>query len=299
MIFIGMVCVALIVTLAMNDLINVMLVRSSKSSNVYKMERLVYGENLDSEVAIIGNSRAQNHFLPSEISSNAFNYGVAGAGWRDVLFHLKCLLKRKDSTIVICNLDPNGLTWGSVRGDYRFVSGSDAYKTELGMKHFSLKDRIPGLRFFGALRGNIEESEIMNIGGGKFFDNGAIVLKGAKRSLDEWSRLARRLSTIDFVCDPAVKGRLFELLETNKNHHEVVFVVSPLSSFWTEKYLGNEAFTRFFKELDKLPHVNVLDYRNAGFSLEDFNDILHLNIEGASKFSKLVRDDIRCMGLKL
>lgn len=294
---VGILVVVFVVCVA-NDVVNSVLVVTSPSNNAYKMKRLVEGGER-SEICILGNSRAQEHFLPSEIAPEAFNYGLAGSGWRDLLFHIRVALARPGSDVVICNIDPLGLALSGCRGDYRFVCQTDIYKSEEQLPRVSWKNILPGIRFFGSLRMNIAENEWINglIGGKtKTFDHGAIIQRNKTRSDEEWEFLESKLPELDFHYHAEVDERLQGLLRSNRRH-EVVFVVSPLAEPWLKHYKGEARFLEYLNRLGKLPHVHVCDYRGYGWKLSDFMDMLHLNEQGARRFSQLVKRDLTKMGI--
>ena len=261
------------------DYVNVCLVRASTGNSAYKMERLYTNPEPD-EIAIVGSSRAQNNFVPSIISQRCFDYGVSAMGVREIISILEVLQKRRTDASIILNFDPSG-AFGkrSVVADYRLVPQSGKV---------SLEDRIPGVRFFGALRKNLVN--MMNARKSVSFvvDNGAQLIKTI-RTAEEWKVIEKGLEVRGFVGDSDVERRLVEVLGSF-SPRIVYFVICPCSRGWMDKFRGQKDLDVFLSRLDDVPNVRILNYFGSQkFSNSDFTDPTHFNLGGARKFSELIR----------
>ena len=271
-----------------NEAVNRQLAFSASNINAYKMHRLI-GEQPDGELPIIGSSRAEAGFAPKEISENVFNYGLSGSSMRETMFHLKCLLSRKGTGVILINLDPWGLGNEAFRGDYRYVASSPHVRAEKKIR-LSLFDRIPGFRSHGKFRTNVAEWMNNRLAVTKTMENGAI-LQRLSRTKAEWEYMISKSKPQKFQYNAETDRMLSELLAAN-SAYEIFFVVSPVSPPWWEKFAGKKELDDLKRRLASFPHVHVLDYTGAeyGFDLPKFMDLTHLNEAGARRFSRLLKD---------
>ena len=74
---------------------------------------------------------------------------------------------------------------------------------------------------------------------------------------------------------------------------KVIVVVCPCSSRKTELFTGKDNLEAFLTMISKLSNVRVINYYGSDkFSDEDFSDPTHFNIEGARKFSIMLKKEI-------
>lgn len=290
-----MVLLAVVALMLANDALNRHLVFSTSNSNPYKMQRLFENSEKE-EIPILGSSRAEAGFAPGEISDKAFNYGLSGSSARETAFHLKAVLSRPDSGLVIVNLDPWGLGNGSFLGDYRFVTDNPLVKSESKIV-IPFTDRLPGIRFQGRTRRNIAECLNNRLAVTKTMERGAI-LQRLSRSEAEWDYIISKCGSHGCSCDEETQAMLSEILSSN-TRHEVVFVVSPVSKPWWNRFTGQEALSSLKNWLCRFPHVHVIGFAETsqGYELSEFMDLTHLNEKGARRFSKELKTRLVGLGL--
>ena len=293
--FCAIILVVVVALLCANDALNCYLVFSNENSNSYKIQRLFSPPEND-EIPILGSSRAEAGFAPTEISKNAFNYGISGSPARETVFHLKEVLSRPGRTLVIVNLDPWGLGKGIFRGDYRFVADYPLVKSE-PMIQVPIADRFLGFRFYGKTRSNLAECINSHIAATKTMERGAI-LQRFSRSKAEWKYIISKCEPQGFTCDEETKLMLTDTLMSNMRH-EVVFVVSPIARPWVERFTGVENLVELEEWLSRFPHVHVIGFANTseGYELSEFMDLTHLNEKGARRFSREIRERLVSLGL--
>ncbi|MBQ4439958.1 MAG: SGNH/GDSL hydrolase family protein [Kiritimatiellae bacterium] len=274
---------AAIAMMAANDLLNIALIEASPSSNPGKMRRLFANPEPD-EIAILGSSRAQAGFVPGEISPHAFNYGLNGSSFRETVFHLKEVLARPGAAPVIVNLDHWGLNNGGFTGDYSLAWFSESVRSEPKIS-VPLADRIPLLRFQGGTRQNFSQYLNDRMAVTKTMERGAI-LERISRSEAEWDYIISKCDRTAFFSDDETKALLTDAL-CHRGNHPIVFVVSPISSPWLERFDGAEGLEALKAWLSAFEGVRVLDFSSSGeYPLSDFMDLTHLNETGARKFSR-------------
>lgn len=274
--------------LAVNDALVKGLAFASSNSNMYRMCRL-FGES-HKEVAIIGSSRAETNFAPSAIGDHVFNYGLSGSAQGETLIHLKALLRRESNQTIIVNLDPWGLGGlDSVRGDYRLVKS--ALLSEANRKKpVRWDDRMPGFRFYGKLRTVLADWLNARRGGTKTIDHGAI-LQRLSRTKDEWAHMIERCKPMRFCCNESVRIEYEHVLQGE--HPPVIFVVSPISKPWYERWEDQGKLSELLTRLASFPNTTVIDMCTPNidsYDLAEFMDLTHLNEKGARRFSREMKD---------
>ena len=293
--FVLFVFAAVVALSLVNDALNRGLVFSAPSSNPFKMHRLF--ENPESnEIPILGSSRAEAGFAPSELSCKAFNYGLSGSSARETAFHLKVVLSRESGGPVIVNLDPWGLGNGPFLGDYRFDVGHPLVKSEHKI-HIPIADRLPSVRFQGKTRGNLAQFLNNRLAVTKTMERGAI-LQRLSRSQSEWEYIISRCETRTCTCDKDTKEMLADILSKN-TRREVVFVVSPIAKPWWDRFLGQKELAALEDWLRGFPHVHVLGFMETsqGYELSEFMDLTHLNESGARRFTKELKQRLDALGI--
>ena len=277
---------AAVVVLALAvDYLNVRLICSSSGNSTYKMKRL-YENPEPNEIAIVGSSRAEGNFVPSVISERCFDYGVGGMSMHEVLPILDVLSGRQTDAPVIVNLDP----WGNFRhrivADYRLAPQSG---------RLSWREKVPGIRFFGALRNNLVAMIDARRSVTRVIDKGASLLK-ISRSENEWHAIDSKMVDLEFRCDADDQQRLITALKSF-SPRRVYVVVCPCSAGWMAHFLGRRELDELLNRIRALANVKVYDYYGSPeFSDTDFSDPNHFNITGARKFSALLKSKIAKVG---
>lgn len=277
------IALAIVVLALLSDCTNMYLVRHSTGNSISKMERLWQSTN-EEEIPIIGSSRALGNFYPSELSPKCFNYGVNGMGLKEILFNLKALEGLNSKESIILNFDP----WSALSdsdenwvGDYRLAPRSG---------RSTVLDTIPGVRFYGMFRKNLTDYINSKKAVTKIVDSGAVLLK-ASRSEKEWEVINSKLTSWHFEYANWVEK--FEQSMRTLAPRKVIVVVCPCSSCKTELFRDKNNLQTFLTQISKLSNVRVINYYGSDkFSDEDFSDPTHFNIEGARKFSIMLKKEI-------
>lgn len=272
-----------------NDAICRALIFASTGSIQYKMYRL-FNERPKGEIAIIGSSRAQGHFVPSVLGENVFNYGLDGSSQYETVLHLHALIARNDTAPIIVNLDPWGLVGGNLKGDYSLASNCADVPTAAQKLPPLDASTWPGIRFWGKLRTSASFALNAKIGGTKHIEKGAI-LQRILRNEAEWAHINANLMATEFGINDAVWTDLENVLSAP--HPPIYYVLSPVSPAWYKLFAADQenvdGLAGLVARLRSYPNVQVIDLMTDAlerFPQSTFFDPTHLNESGARKFSE-------------
>ena len=273
----------------LNDCLNRYLVTASSASSTYKTYRPFILRPAD-ELPILGSSRASQNFVPSLLSPKAFNYGVDGSGMGETLFFLEQCLRNGGTEPILINLDPWGFpTSTTYQADYRLALRVPAVREALPPARTALSERLPGIRFHGALRSNLTAYLNARFAVTKVIDAGA-TLQILSRTPEEWAAInQKRTEPTRFSCSPEWQARLDAIYRlTNR---PIIWVVGPLAPHDRSLYQGQADLEAFLYRQLQHPHVyaiNWLDFPEP-MTEADFMDPTHLNQRGAERFTRLLR----------
>ncbi len=286
---------------AVYDQVNVWLIRHAPGNSAYKLERLLTRAEI-SETPFLGSSRAETCYAPSVLGTNVFNYGISGSCIRETLFHLRMVLERKKSGDIIVNFDPWGFAYygtekkSGFAGQYGLAAVDSHVRKELPDGLVSLSDWLPGIRFQGCLRANLTAWINARKAVTKKVDQGAALIKRS-RTAEEWKVIDAALKAEPFA-GPDVEARAeldqIENLLRKRPKVRVFWVVVPASPSWKQLYKGEHDLERFLTGFQGQNHVVNL-FLDDDFGVDDFTDPTHLNLEGATKFSKKLKQCIEAV----
>ena len=300
LIMLGIV-VWVVVWVAIYDQVNVWLIRHAPGNSAYKLERLLT-KNEMSETPILGSSRAETCYAPSVLGTNVFNYGISGSCIRETLFHLRMVLERKKTGNIIVNFDPWGFAYygaetkSGFAGQYGLAAVESTVRKELPEGLVPLSDWLPGIRFQGRLRANLTAWLTARKVVTKKVDQGA-ALAMRSRTEQEWNVIDATLKPESFVGPNAEAWEELEMIERllkERSNVCVFWVVAPASPSWKRLYTGERGLESFLSGL-KGRHRVINLLMDNGFNTDDFVDPTHLNLQGATKFSRLLKARIESL----
>ena len=124
----------------------------------------------------------------------------------------------------------------------------------------------------------------------KIVDSGAVLLK-TSRSKKEWEVINSKLVPWHFEYANWVEK--FEYSMRTLAPRKVIVVVCPCSSRKMELFTGKDNLEAFLTRVSKFSNVTVVNYYGSDkFMDADFTDPTHFNIEGARKFSIMLKKEI-------
>ena len=286
------------------DGLNLALVRSSSGNIAYKMERL-FGDLAEDEIPILGSSRAENHFVPSELGPDFFNYGIPGSPIGETLFLLRDLVMRKQSGLVVVNVDPRGFDEfeglrGVFRGSYLLVARSADVRRRLPPGVVRGIDWLPGIRFQGRLRANLASAVNAWLSVTREIDRGAVLQKEF-RTDDEWASIDKAMKPMDFslpseACQ-ATLDEIARIVKARDGRLRVVFIIGPSTPAWRNAFKGGDALRKWVKDFNAKmadSHLEALDmFSDSDLERNGFANPTHLNRDGAARFSRELKRRLR------
>lgn len=278
-----------IALLLANDALCKAMIFSSTGTPQYKMWRLFEGYP-KGEIAILGSSRAQSGIVPSIIGDNVFNYGLDGSTQYETVLHLHAVVARRDTAPIIVNLDPWGIHGNELRGDYSLVTKRAHIPTAEQKLPVVNWDAYSGARFFGQLRPIVSKWLNSKISGTKAIAEGAIITKDSLND-NEWKTVMQKFDSPAFEVNAEVMKDFDAIL--TKPHAPIIFVISPVTRFWYEKFASDESnvsgLTKLIARLGAYQNTVVIDLMTTNvekYSNAEFFDPTHLNEHGARRFSE-------------
>jgi hypothetical protein len=270
----------------------------------------IFNGEIDAEVVIIGNSRADSHYNSEVISKNTrlktFNLGESGSPIN--------LLTAKWNAYLSNNKKPKLLI---VDVDYNFLGNAENLYTKWQYLPFFNKPEIKALRktlkanyyldtyvplykYKGYQLKYFKELLANDVSGCENFKDGFVINKSSWKVTD-WKNFNIRIGKENVVYDfksTYTKGiaNLKEVvLNCKKNNIEVCFI-------WSPQYKEVQSYNSYSrKKIDSVLNVvskeNNIKYFNFDkdslvFSKDNFYNHSHLNYNGANKFSKQIADSI-------
>ena len=178
-------------------------------------------------------------------------------------------------------------------GQYGLTAVESPVRKELPEGLVSLSDWLPGIRFQGCLSANLTAWLNARKAVTKKVDHGA-ALAMRSRTEQEWKAIDATLKQESFG-GPNDEAReeleKIERLLKERPNVRVFWVVAPASPSWKRLYTGERELERFLSGLNGQHRViNLL--MDKDFNTEDFVDPSHLNLQGATKFSQLLKKRI-------
>lgn len=267
------------------------MMRRSPSCVATKMERAMKGGQGE-DLAIFGSSRALGNYVPSLLSTNAFDYGVNGMTLNETLIVVRRYMELNKTATILINLDP----WGfespeRVRfvGDYRLAALNAEVRESVLGRGLKWTDWLPGFRFQGALRSSMAEYLNARLAATKQIDCGAELLLNS-RTESEWAVISKDIKPWDFKriegCDKEL-----DALYSEQGDRKIVWVVSPVAPSKYEKFAGQKGLSEFLSEQASRQNVSVINLLDQQ-SLIDyplFADPTHFNVKGAELFTEMLK----------
>lgn len=263
----------------------------------------IYENRINADIIVNGNSRALSHFIPEIIDScfqtNTYNLGIGGYPFSVQNMKYQFFLEHnKPPKVILQNVDFVTLNQQEIIGHEReqifpFVF-DDYLQKELPNYGISTVDvHIPLIRYFGyqmvIKNGLIEFLHLKHYKSNPSI-NGFYLEKGSWNSTE-----LDKLQKIKFNPD-SMTASLFEnyLKDCSDNHIQVFLVNSPVFYRATNKLVDKAKMNNYYKTLAaKFGHV-YLDYTNHPICNDSTNFVVavHLNEEGAKKFTKVLVNDL-------
>lgn len=282
---------------AFNYFFEQQVILKSQICGAYKVNRIIT-ETHQNEIPIFGSSRAEGSFIPDSLGADFFNYGLSGSKYDVTLFFLEEECKKKKNTPwIILNLDLEGLSYGL--GDvsnYIPNSGYGPVKQLLG-NDYQPFFRIPLIRYYGRYEAYFRDYVNTRIQLTRFTNKGASIEKNVlTEKLFRDLVQQRRNTPTAFTNDSTLLHKLLQIISSHQQR-QFVFVVSPYHSSFFVKFMPDGA-DYFFSRVKQFPNVHVFDFGRFPLSDNEFINTSHLNLAGAEKFNRILRDSLYALGVR-
>lgn len=272
--------------IAINTVFEKCIIFQGETSGASKINRILKQSNLD-EVPIFGSSRAENHFIPSIIDKNCFNYGILGTQGDIWLFFLEKELSKNKRTKIIINFDLEGLIYA--QGDIGNYIPNYAETTKLVRPNGKYYYNIPFIKYFGKFESYLKYKLSESINLTKKAERGGH-FKTHTLTEARFNELVfrRKESPSQFMKEELLFKKFNQLVQSTDR--EIYIVVGPYHKSYLESFKNINEVNAFLSSIEAFPNVTVLDLRDkiSGDSL--FFDTAHLNYEGAKIFSRMVHE---------
>ena len=252
-------------------------------------------EGVDNEIAIFGSSRALGSYIPDSLAENAYNYGINGISFEVIDLFLKYETERKANTApIIINFD-----FDMFRGG---IGDPNNYIPHVGRPEFRqlLQDRdkwnhwyrIPGIRFFNSYDSYIKDFINAKVGLTKVVSKGASLEKNVipeatfKKLVDE-----RLKHPEEWGIDSLQEAKLNGYFEARPDRN-FYLVVAPYHWSYYKGFKGMKQAQTWLDTMDKRPNVDVVQVNGREWPDSLFVNTTHINLNGARKFTPLVRKAI-------
>jgi hypothetical protein len=263
----------------------------------------IVNSKINADVIVMGNSRAFSHYVPSVFDSvlqvNSYNLGIGGHPFN--VQYLRYKLYEEHNTkpaLIIQNIDFLTLNQ-SVIGHEReqiFPFVSDCIlRNNLQDYGFTFGEiYFPLYRYFGYPM--VIKNGLFEFFGFKHY-NSQSSYKGYRPETGNWDDTElNKLKTIEPDMNP-VTIRLFDefLSHCKMNNIQVVLVNSPIYYKATLKLNHKEQYNSLIKGFSKKYNIPYFDYTNDPICNDStlFHVAVHLNQQGAEKFSTKLANDIK------
>ena len=258
----------------------------TKSPVNYKLSRFY---EFTDDVLFLGSSRAEQSFMVDTIfaGDNAYNYGLVGTGnwlWPKLLEDAVANDKKE---LILINVDPDSLDHGT-EWNISYYLNVPHHSSVYSALKFNTRRRIRffPFKYFG------QYIELFRTGIKQWKNSTTYDYKGTNISIKPpnpasfFNQNMAKDSVL--LCKEDDLQMLSDILQKN-NQDMVVFIKLP--SYQEKGY--KIFFNQLEKRLKGMPLTYFLDYTGELSNKSNWNDHLHLNLDGATKFSKMLRKDLQ------
>lgn len=270
----------------------------------YQVWNDIYSLNINSDVVIMGSSRAWTQYSTKILDSidhvNSYNLGIDGnpINYQIIRYNTYRRFNKKPKYI-IQNIDFSTLAIrkdGYEREQYFPFVFDDTLMSLVGddKKLNWLYRKIPLIRYFG-YRDEIEEG-IESFFGKKFFFDGNMY-KGYRGNDYSWD--GSKLKKIDkalYAKDPKAVTMFDNYLAQCKTENiKVILVSAPVYIEATKKIIDEKSMKTMYLNFAHKYNFKLLDYTNDSlcYDKSNFYNATHLNKKGSELFSIKLANDLR------
>lgn len=266
------------------------IVFQSPTTGAAKINR-IYTEVHPDEIPIFGSSRAAGSYIPSEIDSNCWNYGIENSQFNLIKVMLAQELAKAKSTPIIVNFDYE--MFQDFLPDLAHLIPNAHYPEirEFMGDRFHFSYRIPTIRYFshfdGYAKNNLAQKRGKNlIDRGGFFVRDRYIDQAFQQQVK-----VREKSLQRFYFKPGPWRELDSLLRSHPDRM-IHLVVAPYHLSYFKRFPEYHYANSYLAHLDSIPNVKVYDYAKTDYPDSLFRNTSHLNLLGAERFSRMLKEEL-------
>lgn len=266
------------------------IIAKTSGSGANKVDRILNHQS-DSEIVILGSSRAEGSIIPDSLGENCYNYGLSGTQDNVWIYFLEEELKKDNKSPILINFDLDGL--GYRNGDPAYwLLNSSSPNIKVFIDNWKPIYSIPVIKHMGYFERYIANyfQERQSVTG--IINNGAI-LETKRQTPSEFKLLVeeREKEHLWFVNDDMLERRLIQTLQNNKSR-KIIFFIPPYHESYLKTIRNYPVALKFLSKLDSIKNVSVLNYSQYKMDNVCFYNTTHLNYNGALIFTKLIKEDM-------
>lgn len=260
------------------------------------------------EILFLGNSRLYRGVDPSVMSAPAYNFSFDGDSLTYYYFKLRFLDRHgARPKVVVIGLDyfqlayQNYLRFFSYRrlfrdGEFDRLALRPSFARDLLRNQLSNQNNLKGLYVGGLVRialALVQRRPLSrNVDPLEYLSDAGYYVRDKPPLAKPDDRVVRR-----YGHDRLVEEHLRKAVEfCSERGIEVVFLLAPLRDGERMGYTEEQTadFYRTLADWERRYHTHRLDYtRDARFSFEDYDDVTHLRLAAARRFSGILEKDLR------
>lgn len=295
--------ITLVVLLGLDRLFSEQIFAYNKTTNYYKLQRLVEQNNPD-EIPLFGSSTVLRGLLPEVLGENFHNYGITATNFQKMEPMLLVELSKNKDTPIIIEMPPpffEERPRPNIRmEDFLPVADRREFRNFLKTYDFTRPWHvIPGMRYFGYYSTYFGSFVNRELPKGMYFSRGAKYVK-RKLSPEGWDVLKekRMKEPVKFSASQSLINRFMQMASQTKR--DLILLVSPYHSIVYEAGFDLEHYKELFSKLEReFPNVKGIIVDGSQYGDDLFLDTSHLNYWGAEKFSNTLRESLDSLGVSL
>jgi hypothetical protein len=315
--------VAAMVGLAIDGILSSWVIPSlADSSNVGKIYRLINSGDQE-EIPVFGSSITRRNYYPDSLDQNVYNYGMPGALYTSIEPLLKIELSKDKTTPIVVDYDHHTFFYDETNriqlSNYvPFLSNPYIEEMLRNTDNYDWHYEVPGMRYYGSnldyirdmLKPVFEGEEIVNHGGVYFPNRPKIYEQFRKKRLNMIEDLEnlrikqieeknlfslgneRELNFLDLMLNFHPNEEIIVRFEELVDNSDRLFILvyppqNPIKLQGLENY--DEVLVLLERLANGHENLSVINMSKVPFEENLYKDSGHMNIDGARKFSAMLR----------
>lgn len=303
--FIGLlaryVIIAVVLVYGVDLLFSSVIIPSNETTNYAKLNRLIH-ENHPEEIPLLGSSTVLRGLMADQLGEHFYNYGITATNFQKLAPLLEIELAKDKTSPIIIDMPPQffmARPKPNIRMEDMLPFSRNTYIREF-MKEYDFYEPwhdISGLRYFGNYTTYFGSYMSTQLPSDMSFSRGGKHV-GRKTPADKFAQFIelRSQKPLPYKASPELLNTFKKLLSSTDR--PIVLVVFPFYKTVYETGFDLASYTALIEELStEYPHVSGFVADGREYLDSDFLDTIHLNYQGALKFSKQLRQALTETGV--